>query len=225
MKRSLACLLCVTLGAAAARADELALDGTTAFRVPVHSMKELRYLQTIHQQYDFSCGSAALATLLSYQYGYPVTETAVFEAMWAAGDQAKIRREGFSLLDMQRYLATVGFKADGFRLPLQKLVEARLPAIVLITENGYHHFVVIKGYAQDRVLLGDPSRGTRSVTLEDFLSVWPNRLLFVIHTAPTAPRFNLAADWRAAPRAPLGDASVQSNLSTASLPKFGPGDF
>jgi predicted double-glycine peptidase len=188
-------------------------------------MKELRFASTIHQQYDFSCGSAALATLMTHHYGYPLSETTAFQAMWQRGDQQKIRREGFSLLDMQRYLASLGFKADGFRLPLQKLIEARLPAIVLIEEKGYKHFVVIKGGDDGRLLLGDPSSGTRSVTREHFESTWPTRLLFVIHEGPARAEFNLTADWRAAPRAPLGEAVARTGLGATSLPKFGPGDF
>ncbi len=38
------------------------------------SLKEARFRNTIRQKYDFSCGSAAVATLLTYQYGYPVNE-------------------------------------------------------------------------------------------------------------------------------------------------------
>jgi predicted double-glycine peptidase len=188
-------------------------------------MKTLRFVSTLRQQYDFSCGSAALATLLTHHYGFPVSESTVFAAMWAHGDQAKIRREGFSLLDMQRYLASVGFQADGFRLPLDRLVEARLPAIVLINETGYNHFVVIKGAEDGRILLGDPSSGTRSLPRARFEAAWPTRLLFVIHTAPREPRFNLAADWRAAPRAPLADAVARATPGGVDLPKFGPGDF
>jgi predicted double-glycine peptidase len=112
MKSSALPLLCALLGAACANATDLpAADGAT-YRVPVKSMKELKFSSTTRQQYDFSCGSAALATLLTYHYGYPINETVAFKAMWEIGDQAKIRREGFSLLDMQRYLASIGFKAD-----------------------------------------------------------------------------------------------------------------
>ena len=141
------------------------------------------------------------------------------------GDQARIRREGFSLLDMQRYLASRGFLADGFRLPLDRLVAAGLPAIVLVTEKGYNHFVVIKGAADGRILIGDPSRGTRAMPRERFEAAWPTRLLFVIRTAPTQPRFNLGDDWRAAPRAPLAEAVSRTTIDMTTLPKFGPGDF
>jgi predicted double-glycine peptidase len=220
--RRLPWILLCALGAA--RAADVPLGGA-AYAVPVRSMKELRFASTLRQQYDFSCGSAALATLLTHHYGFPVSESTVFAAMWDQGDQARIRREGFSLLDMQRYLAAHGFQADGFRLPLDKLAEAGLPAIVLITEKGYNHFVVIKGFEEGRVLLGDPSSGTRSMTRARFEAQWPTRLLFVIHTSSAQPRFNLGADWRAAPRAPLRDAVARTAPGGIDLPKFGPGDF
>jgi predicted double-glycine peptidase len=233
MKRSaphlLNALLCAFLsalmGATCVNAAELPIAGGARYNVPVHSLKELKFISTARQQYDFSCGSAALATLLTHHYGYPVSETTAFQAMWEQGDQEKIRREGFSLLDMQRYLASIGFKADGFRQPIDKLVSAKVPAIVLISEKGYNHFVVIKGAEDGRILLGDPSSGTRAITREHFESIWPTRLLFVIHDAPTRPQFNLTADWRAAPRAPLGDAVSRTGLDYMSLPKFGPTDF
>lgn len=204
---------------------ELGMPGGVRFNVPVASLKELRFQATMRQQYDFSCGSAALATLLTHHYHFPVDEQTLFKDMFIHGDQQKIRREGFSLLDMQRYLATHGFKADGFELPLQKLFDAKLPAIVLVNEKGYHHFVVIKGEADGRILLGDPSRGTRAVAREQFEQVWANKMLFVIHDTPGAPSFNDMADWRAAPRAPLGDGVSNTGQQLATLPKFGPGDF
>jgi predicted double-glycine peptidase len=68
------------------------------YSVPVTSMKELRFRGTTRQQYDFSCGSAALATLLTSHYGFPVSEEDVFKEMYARGDKDKIRREGFSPL-------------------------------------------------------------------------------------------------------------------------------
>ena len=89
-----------------------------SYAVRVTSLKEARYQTTIAQQYDFSCGSAATATLLTYQYGHPVDERQVFLEMYEHGDQAKIRKQGFSLLDMRRYLESEGFQADGFELPL-----------------------------------------------------------------------------------------------------------
>ena len=220
-----ACALSLAAPPGPAVAAELPGVGGAGYTLPVTSLKEARVRSTVRQQDDFSCGSAALATLLSYHYDTPVTERQVFAAMYAGGDQAKIRREGFSLLDMKRYLAQQGFIADGYLQPLQKLADAGLPAIVRIVENGYLHFVVVKGVDGERVLLGDPSGGTRALRRAAFEAMRPDQLLFVIHNWPGRPRFNQQADWSVAPRAPLGEAISRSSLTDITLFKNGGGNY
>jgi len=216
--------LLALLPAFAAQAADFSAGGAS-FVVPVTSLKEARYQTTVRQQYDFSCGSAALATLLSHHYDFPVTEQHIFREMFLRGDQARIRKEGFSLLDMKRYLAARGFAADGFEQPLDKLAQAGLPAIVLVADNGYRHFVVIKGVQGKRVLLGDPSGGTRALSRQGFEAIWQNRLLFVIHGRPGKPHFNAPADWRVAPQALLAEGIVRDSLRDVTVPKLGAGDF
>jgi len=210
--------------AACAQGAHFPSIGGADLTLPVTSIRQARVASTLLQQYDFSCGSAAIATLLTHHYGTPIDEQTVFLRMYEQGDQAKIQREGFSLLDMKRFLASLGFEADGFEQPLHKLQEARIPAIVLINQNGYQHFVVIKGLKDERVLLGDPSQGTRAMPLSDFEALWQSKLLFVIHNRTAMARFNLAADWRVAPRAPLGTDMARA-LGGIGLPRNGPGDF
>jgi hypothetical protein len=217
-------LLAAACTAASAQAFFPSLGGHSV-RLPITSMQETRTAGTVLQRYDFSCGSAALATLLSHHYGHPVTEQQVLEQMYANGDQAKIQKEGFSLLDMKRYLQGLGYEADGFEQPLDKLVEARLPAIVLVNEGSYHHFVVVKGIRNGMVLVGDPARGTRAVPRPEFEAAWVGRMLFVVHNRPQQARFNLASDWRAAPRAPLASGVPLDGVAGAGLQKHGPGDF
>lgn len=207
-----------------AQAADLVVGGIPV-KLRVTSMKEARFATTVHQQYDFSCGSAALATLLSYHYGYPVSEQVIFEKMFQNGDQRKIRQQGFSLLDMQRFLSERGFKADGFELSLAKLAGAKLPAIVLINEKGYSHFVVVKGLEGERILVGDPSSGTRAMPLDHFNQLWANKLLFVIHGFSGKASFNGATDWVAAPAAPLGLGVNRGALAAVTLALHGPGEF
>lgn len=225
MRRTAWLTLAMLLPAPAAWPIDLASVGGGRMVVPLKTWKEARFVATVRQQYDFSCGSAALATLLTHHYNTPVTEQVVFEQMYSNGDQNKIRQQGFSLLDMQRFLATRGLRGDGFSLPLEKLIEAKLPAIVLVTDHGYNHFVVIKGVADGRILVGDPSKGARAIPVEQFRDMWVNKLLFVIHGYPGSVAFNVPSDWRAAPLAPLAQAMMPDTLNTITLPKFGPGDF
>lgn len=214
-------------GAHPARAGSVDLPTQSggAFSVPARSLHEARFSATVRQQFDFSCGSAALSTLLSYHYGMRVTEQAVFEQMFVQGDQAKIRQHGFSLLDMKRYLAQHGFAADGYQAPLEALQQSRIPAIVLINENGYNHFVVVKGLKDNRVLLGDPSGGTRAMPRTAFEAVWVNRILFIISNRQELARFNHPDDWRVAPTAALGEGLQRDGLGHIVLPRRGPSDF
>jgi uncharacterized protein len=195
-----------------------------AFSVPVTSMRESRFISTIRQQYDFSCGSAALSTLLTHHYGFPVREQDVFAQMYEQGDKEKIRREGFSLLDMQNYLEAHGFKADGFKADLDQLAKAGIPAIVLVKENGYNHFVVVKGMKNGRVLVGDPSAGTRAMPRAQFEAIWQSRILFVVHNRQETAQFNNDKDWRAAPRAPLA-SNVYGNTTDVLLFRRSARDF
>jgi uncharacterized protein len=194
------------------------------FAAQVVSVREARFTTTVRQQYDFSCGSAAVATLLTHHYGVPVTEREVFAQMFERGDQAKIRKQGFSMLDMKRYLESRGFHADGFEQPLERLQQENLPAIVLLSERGYKHFVVVKGIARGRVLVGDPAMGTRSISFDRFSHLWVNQLLFVVHNRRESAQFNLDSDWHVAPGAPLFQAIDRTRLLD-SLPVRRAGAF
>ncbi len=108
-------------------------------------VRSRRLHRIVRQQFDFSCGSAALATLLTYHYGMPINEAEISQEMIARGDEAQIRSAGFSLLDMRSFLARRGLRAEGVRLPLDKLAEAGVPAVALVDTNGYRHFVLLRG--------------------------------------------------------------------------------
>ena len=233
MRRSIAAVLagsvlaalpavCGPVQAAAARVDpdqagnvRVNADqaGATAALV-VHTWKDIPFRWVVRQQYDFSCGSAALATLLLFHYGVKVNEQDVFQAMWKAGDQAKIRKVGFSLLDMKRALHDNGVQGDGYRLTLDQVERAKVPAIALITVGRYKHFVVIKGVQDGRVLTGDPAMGLKIYSRKDFEAIW-NGVVFRIHDYRGGPPvFNRAGEWRPWAYAPVGGAVDRAPVSS-----------
>ncbi len=213
----------VALGAghACAAGGWVQVSARRAYHIPVRSLQEMRFLwafrRTVHQRFDFSCGSAAVATLLTYQYGRPTTEATVFEAMWRTGNQAEIRREGFSLLDMKRYLDSLGYVADGVRVPLAKLIQVGIPAIALITDHGYRHFVVVKGADATQVVLGDPAVGRRVMSRRAFDAARVGNLFFVIRNDLGDARFNLRADWVSPTAPPLEVALRRHSLALEFL--------
>lgn len=178
---------------------------SSGLQVDVQSFKEQRFSSVIQQQYDFSCGSAAIASLLSYHYDHEVTEQEVFSGMFSLADPEKVRMEGFSMLDMKRFLESEGYQADGFRMPLSGLrKKVSLPVIVLLNLNGFRHFVVIKGISDDEVYVGDPARGLKVYSRVAFERYW-NGAAFVIRSHLEQGRRTFLADggWPQIVRAPL----------------------
>lgn len=186
------------------------------FTVPVISLKEARFQTVIKQQYDFSCGAAAVATLLTFHYDRPTGEKEVFIAMWNGGDKERIQKQGFSLLDMKDYLTSQGYRADGYRVPLDKLVDAGVPAIVLINTKGYKHFVVIKGVQGDEVLVGDPALGMKVYPRAAFEAAW-NGVIFTVRSDAAQTHFNEDRDWRVRVKAPFGTALSREGLAMFTL--------
>jgi uncharacterized protein len=173
--------------------------------LPVGSVIERRFSGVVRQQYDFSCGSAALATLLRYHYGFDVGEEEAFRGMWAKGNQAQIRKIGFSLFEMKEWLKSRAIDADAFEVSLDDIAEARIPGIALITVKNYRHFVVVKDVRATEVLLADPSLGLTTMPRVDFQQAW-NGIYFALATDQKQTRQSLSRDhqWSAYVRAPVG---------------------
>ena len=180
-----------------------AVSGTD-FQVHVKSMKELRELRTVHQTYDFSCGAASVATLLTFSYDRPTTEHEVFDKMWEVGDREHIQKYGFSLLDMQKYLASRGMHAVGYKISMDRLRRLHVPAIALINPNGYNHFVVVRGWRNGAAIVADPVLGLRRMPEDDFKSVW-NGIVFLLKDDQklAESHYNDPADFDLIPRSVL----------------------
>jgi hypothetical protein len=198
-----------------------------SFSVPVVSLKEKRWTNVVRQQYDFSCGSAAVATLLTYHYESPVDEARVFEEMFVRGNQPKIQAEGFSLLDMKLFLDRRGLKSDGFRMTLDKLADIGVPAIVLINTGGYRHFVVVKGIEADRILVADPAFGTTIWPRDRFEAAWGGGIILAAREGIEVAQENFGdiPDWQIRPKAPIGQGIDRNGLATFALTLPGRREF
>lgn len=191
-------------------------------RVPVKSFGEIKFGEVLKQQYDFSCGSAALASLLTHHYGMPVTEEKVFEEMFKFGDKEKIEKQGFSMLDMKKFLERRGLQSDGFKLSREDIIKFGLPAIALVNFQGYSHFVVVKGVMDDKVLVGDPALGLHIMDGEAF-DKSSNGIFLLIRSRTELAKasFNQKEDWEhSAPHAPSRMAFMQRmpHLTDLMLP-------
>jgi len=155
--------------------------GSYSQDVSLEPFSELKYRHIVRQAYDYSCGSAALVTILTYHLGLKVTEQQAMEGMLDKGEKEKIiERRGFSLLDMKRYVASLGVNGAGYRAEVADLLTLTEPAIVPIDYAGAKHFVVLRGIRDGVVFVADPSAGNLAFSVEEFARLWDQNTLFIV---------------------------------------------
>lgn len=171
--RSARALLCALIAVTIAGVPVTAAAQPEAVR----SLLEMRRERVVVQQWDLSCGAAALGTILNFQHNDPVSEREI--ALGLMGREEYVEnpalvqvRQGFSLLDLKRYVDARGYEGIGYgKLAIEDLIE-RAPIMVPIATNGYNHFVVFRGIYGARVLLADPAWGNRTMTVDKFKQKW-----------------------------------------------------
>ena len=162
----------------------------------VSPLVEQKYKNIVHQAYDYSCGSAALTTVLNGYLGRQFSEKQVMDGLLKFGEYDKIvQRRGFSMLDMKRLVTALGHPNNGFKGSLDELKKLDHPAIVAIHYMNFKHFVVIKKYQDGRFFVADPSLGNISFPEAQFDEVWDKvdglGRMFIIFPNGFAPRSTL----------------------------------
>ncbi len=181
--------------------DEIVLYPNTpgsnvALRYEVKPLSALKDENIIKQQFDYSCGSASLATLLNSYLGEKMTEQQVIQGLMAYGDaQAIAQRRAFSLLDMKQFVSVLGYQGAGFTAEIEDLKSLKKPCIVPIEFSGYKHFVVYRGMYGDHLFFADPYLGNISFTVTDFKQIWYRNIVFVVSSEqPTLNALQLRED-------------------------------
>ncbi|WP_342622266.1 C39 family peptidase [Pseudomonas alkylphenolica] len=176
---ALAFLLCLASQGEAAQMPLAVLPGGAVIYKPIQSVRERKFADLVQQKTDFSCGAAALATILRQAYWLDVNEEQIIEGMLAHADQDLVRVQGFSMLDMKRYVESLGMRARGYRVATDTLQSIRIPVVVLMDVRGYKHFVVMQKVHNGWVYIGDPVLGHKRYSLDDFVKGW-NGIIFAV---------------------------------------------
>lgn len=166
------------------QAGEVAFSGVlpngALYTRNVESMREGRFRNVVRQQTDYSCGASALATILRYGYRLEADEATVIQGMLGVADPELVAQRGFSLLDIKRYVESIGLRGRGYRVTEDRLRSLRVPGLVLMDVRGFRHFAVLKQVVGDYAEVADPILGNRSVPIDEFLASWPSRAVFVV---------------------------------------------
>jgi len=158
-------------------------------KIPLYqaeSFKNWQILQKeniVMQERDYSCGAAALATLLNYYFDDNVHEedllTDILKRL-PEEERATRRDGGLSLLDLKQAVERLGYQAAGIKLPFSTLLHLKGPVLVYLETNTFKHFAVLKGVREDRVYLADPSRGNLRISINVFANEWQGIALAVV---------------------------------------------
>lgn len=149
--------------------------GGTVVRKNVRSVLDLRFRNMVRQNTDYSCGAAALATILTYYFGEEASEETILNRILSGADEETLKRimkSGLSLLDLKNFAESLGYRGKGYRLDEAALKRLDRPAIGLVNARGYNHFVVITGIGDGKVYIADPVKGNLVRHFGEFRKMW-----------------------------------------------------
>lgn len=148
-----------------------------------YSWKAIKERHVVMQQSDYSCGAAALATLVRYYWGDDVDEKFFLEAILGNMTMAELRdrvKNGLSITDLRKAAVAKGYLAVLGERSLAQLTELRAPVVLRIVQGEYEHFVVFRGVLNDRVFLADPIRGNIRLSFDEFATLRKDRVVLVV---------------------------------------------
>lgn len=154
---------------------------------PIVSWSEIKDKNLTKQQYDYSCGSASLSTILTYYYNQNVSEKDILDFLLLnKGIDINKKEEietneqlresvSFSFSDLALFAQNKGFKAVGLALDLDALSTLKAPVIIYVNVRDKEHFSVYKGKDSQFVYLADLSLGNIKVSIAKFVEMFYQR--------------------------------------------------
>lgn len=160
----------------------LSISGLESIEVPVKSWIEIKNHNLVRQEYDYSCGSASIGTVLKYFFNDNVSEQEVLDFVLEKKgvdkpDKGKLEGKDLTLsfYDLKEFAEGRDYKVLGLALNMETLKKLKIPAIVFVNIRRKEHFTVYKGMDERFVYLADPSFGNIKVTHWKFQEMFYSR--------------------------------------------------
>jgi hypothetical protein len=147
------------------------------------SLIELRTKGAVIQSLEYSCGAAALATLMGLM-GSPATEAQVLDSIFGKElptfedkKDGKLKLRALTVDDLEKGARKAGFKVVSVQVPdpaeAEKVLYFFKPAITrMVLYGDYLHFVVLRDIEDGWVSVSDPGYGNFKITWKQFYEAW-----------------------------------------------------
>ncbi len=164
---------------------------------PIKSWIEFKNENLTRQNYDYSCGSASLSTILKYYYDQNISEKDILdEVLKSRGFDSKDKKKfedsdmSLSFFDLAEFSKKKGFKAVGLALDMKALSKLKAPVILFVKIRKDEHFTIFKNMDKNYVYLADPSFGNIKVKISKFKEMfyqredlkYPGKILAIVPT-------------------------------------------
>ncbi len=182
-RRAAPLLAALVLGACSA--------GGEAVPIRPRSHLALRFEATIPQMFDYTCGAASVATILTYYWGQPTSEKDAVEALrarYSLEEIARRRETGLSFDDLAFMASRLGFAAEGARIEASELAKLEGPVIVHLDKKRFQHFAVLRRVGDGVYYVSDPIVGQRTMDAEEFRREFTGTVLAIWREGTTLPR-------------------------------------
>lgn len=134
-------------------------------KIKLTSWIEIKNKNLVRQKFDFSCGSASLATIMNYYYDNNLSEIDIVNSV---AEQKGIKVEtiedyyehkdtGLSFFDLSEYSKKIGYRGLGLAIDFEVLKKLKMPVILFVKIRSQEHFTVFKGMDDRYIYLADPS--------------------------------------------------------------------
>jgi predicted double-glycine peptidase len=158
-------------------------DSKKIFTKETISWQDLRESYVVMQQREYSCGAAAVSTIIQYYWDDPVTEYAILRHIVnkLSTEELKDRmKNGLSMTDLRKGATELGYPSVIGTRTFDELYEVKVPLVVRLQKEKFKHFVVFRGIAGKHVYLADSIRGNITYTIPRFLEEWTDGAVLVV---------------------------------------------
>ncbi len=149
----------------------------------VVSWIETRNKNLTRQNFDYSCGSAALSTIFSYYYDKNITENDILidiaNSIGLYIEKLDVKKKSsISFADLTEYVQRSKFRAIGIAVGFDEILNLKIPAIIFVKIRNQEHFTALKSSDETNVYLADPTFGNISVSHSKFKEMFFQRAGF-----------------------------------------------